>query len=149
MRFIKSLAVVMLMALSFTAFTTTAQAAEHSLAAQKIVLQVSDANKQGFVLNVANNIVKHYGPDQVELEIVAFGPGLGLLVDGKKNKNAPRVASLAAEGVKFSACANTIKAMTKKHKGVAPKILSKATIVPAGVVRIIELQDQGYKLIKP
>jgi hypothetical protein len=147
MRFIKNLLVLVLMSLSFTAFTV--QAAEPSLAAQKIVLQVSDANKQGFVLNVANNIVKTYGRDQVELEIVAFGPGLGLLVDGKKNKNAPRVASLAAEGVKFSACGNTIKALTKKNKGKAPKLVASAKVVPAGVVRIIELQDQGYKLIKP
>lgn len=145
MRFIKSIAVLMLMALSFTAFT--AQAGD--FAEQKIVLQVSDKDKQGFVLNVAQNLVKHYGRDQVAVEVVAFGPGLGVLIDGKKNKNAKRVASLAAEGVKFNACGNTIKKMTKMHNGVAPKIISKATIVPAGVVRIIDLQSQGYKLIKP
>jgi hypothetical protein len=145
MRFIKSIAVFMLVALSFTAFT--AQAGD--FAEQKVVLQVSDKAKQGFVLNVAKNLVKHYGRDQVSVEVVAFGPGLGLLVNSKKNKNAKRVASLAAEGVKFDACANTIKAMTRKNKGVAPKILSQATIVPAGVVQIIDLQNKGYKLIKP
>lgn len=135
----------MLMALSFTAFT--AQAGD--FAEQKIVLQVSDKDKQGFVLNVANNIIKHYGRDQVAVEVVAFGPGLGLLVDSKKNKNAKRVASLASAGVKFDACANTIKAMTKKNKGIAPKMVSQATVVPAGVIQIIDLQNKGYKLIKP
>lgn len=145
MRFIKSLSVFLIMALSFAGFT--AQAAD--FAEKKIVLQVSDKEKQGFVLNVANNIVKHYGRDLVEVEVVAFGPGLGLLVDGKKNANKDRVAALAGQGVKFSACSNTIKAITKKNKGVAPKIVASATVVPAGVVRIIELQDKGYKLIKP
>lgn len=147
MRFIKSLSALVFMVLSLTAFTT--QAAEPSLAAQKVVLQVSDAEKQGFVLNVANNIIKTYGRDQVDLEIVAFGPGLGLLVDGAKNKNKDRVASLAAEGVTFSACGNTIKALTKKNKGKAPNLVASAKVVPAGVVRIIDLQDKGYKLIKP
>ncbi|MDH5395251.1 MAG: DsrE family protein [Gammaproteobacteria bacterium] len=145
MRFIKSLSILVLMALSLTAIN--AQAGD--FAEKKIVLQVSDADKQGFVLNVASNLVKHYGKDQVEVEVVAFGPGMGLLVDGKKNKNKDRVSSLAAEGVKFSACGNTIKKMTKKNKGVAPKIMAQATVAPAGVVRIIELQDKGYKLIKP
>ena len=145
MRSIKSVAILMAMALSLVGFN--AQAKE--FAEQKVVLQVSDANKHGMVLNVAANLVKHYGQDQVDVEIVAFGPGLGLLVDNKKNKNLNRVTSLAGSGVKFSACGNTIAKMTKKNKGKAPKLHAKAGKVQAGVVRIVELQDNGYKLVKP
>lgn len=127
---------------------TASQAADQSMADTKIVLQISDPNpfKQTLVLNVANNIIKHYGQDQVDIEIVAFGPGLRLLMADNANKG--RVSSLASSGVKFSACANTQKAMSKKL-GHAPKMHAKAVTVGAGVVRIIELTDKGYKLIKP
>lgn len=121
---------------------------DNSLVEKKIVLQISDPNpfKQTLVLNVANNLLKHYGQDQVAVEIVAFGPGLRLLF--KENANKGRISSLAGSGVKFSACSNTIKGMTKKL-GHAPEINSKAVHVSAGVVRIIDLVDKGYVLVKP
>ena len=133
-------------ALLFSA--TASQAADQSMADTKIILQISDPNpfKQTLVLNVANNIIKHYGQDQVDIEIVAFGPGLRLLFADNANKG--RISSLAGSGVKFSACANTQKAMTKVL-GHAPTMNPKAVTVDAGVVRIIELIDKGYKLIKP
>ena len=127
---------------------TTAHAADQSMADTKIVLQISDPNpfKQTLVLNVANNLIKHYGQDSVDIEIVAFGPGLRLLFADNANKG--RVSSLASSGVKFSACANTSRNMGKKL-GHPPTLHGKAVTVGAGVVRIIELTNKGYKLIKP
>jgi intracellular sulfur oxidation DsrE/DsrF family protein len=134
----------------------TALAAQPSYAAEsdkpfadeRIVLQISDADpsKQTLVLNVASNLVKHYGPDKVDVEIVAFGPGLRLMF--KDNVNSGRISGLTDSGVKFSACENTIAKMTKLL-GEKPELNSNATTVSAGVVRIIELQNQGFKLIKP
>lgn len=144
MRFTKMLSVVLLAAMSFVGFN--AQAGD--FAEKKIVLQVSDKQSHTKVLNVAANIIKHYGQDQVDVEIVAFGPGLGVLVANKKNKNLTRITSLAGSGVKFNACGNTIRKMTKK-KGKAPKLHAAAAKVPAGVVRILELEDKGYTLIRP
>ena len=145
MRFIKSLSVFVLMAFSLMA--VNAQAAD--FVEKKVVLQVSDKDSHTKVLNVAGNILKHYGKDQVKIEIVAFGPGIGVLLDNKKNKNVNRVTSLAGEGVAFSACGNTMKKLTKKNKGKTPKLNSSAHVVPAGAVRILELQDQGYALLRP
>ena len=127
---------------------STAHAADHSFAETKIVLQISDPNpfKQTLVLNVANNLIKHYGQDQVAIEIVAFGPGLRLLFADNANKG--RISSLASSGVTFSACANTQRNMAKKL-GHPPVLNSKAVTVGAGVVRIIDLTNKGYKLIKP
>ena len=127
---------------------TMAQAADKSLADTKVVLQISDndPSKQTLVLNVANNLIKHYGPDAVDVEIVAFGPGLRLLFDD--NANSKRIAGLVSNNVKFSACGNTHKKMTELL-GKEPKLNSNATMVSAGVVRIIDLENQGYKLIKP
>ena len=114
----------------------------------KVALQISDPNpfKQTLVLNVAGNILKHYGPDRVAIEIVAFGPGLRLLF--KNNSNKSRIDSLVSDGVRFSACKNTIRGMTKKL-GHPPVLNPHAIPVSAGVVRLIDLQKAGYTIIKP
>ena len=67
--------------------TASAQTADKPFADVKVVLQISDNNpfKQTLVLNVANNLIKHYGPDKVDIEIVAFGPGLRLLFEENVN----------------------------------------------------------------
>lgn len=121
---------------------------EASAAEKKVVLQLSDASaeKQTLVLNVANNLIKHYGPDNVVVEVVAFGPGLRLLF--KDNANKDRVQSLVVSGVEFAACQNTVKGMSKVL-GHPPKLSSHAKPVPAGVARIIELHEKGYLLIRP
>ena len=113
-----------------------------------VVLQISDPDpfKQTLVLNVANNLLKAYGPDAIDLEIVAFGPGLRLLM--ADNTNLPRIDGLAAQGVRFSACGNTIQSFTKSL-GRAPVLNKHAVTVSAGVVRILDLEAQGYSLIKP
>lgn len=117
-------------------------------AEKRIVLQISDPNpfKQTLVLNVANNVIKHYGQDKVDIEIVAFGPGLRLLF--KENANVGRIDGLTNSGVQFSACQNTIKGMSRQL-GHEPELNPSAVPVSAGVVRIIDLVGQGYQLIKP
>jgi uncharacterized protein len=126
------------------------QAAEDDkpFAEERIVLQISDPDpfKQTLVLNVASNLLKAYGQDKVDVEIVAFGPGLRLMF--KDNVNSGRIQTLTGSGVKFSACKNTIAGMAK-ILGHEPELNSNAVPVSAGVVRIIELQNQGFKLIKP
>lgn len=117
-------------------------------AEERIVLQISDSDpsKQTLVLNVASNLIKHYGVQKVDIEIVAFGPGLRLMF--KENVNSSRIDGLSSSGVKFAACENTIAGMTRKL-GHAPELHNDAVHVSAGVVRIIELENQGFKLIKP
>jgi len=129
-------------------FNIQASPESKPFAEKRIVLQISDPNpfKQTLVLNVANNLIKHYGQDKVDIEIVAFGPGLRLLF--KENANVTRIDGLTNSGVQFSACQNTIKGMTKKL-GHAPELNPSAIHVSAGVVRIIDLVGEGYQLIKP
>ena len=125
------------------------QAAEEKpFAEKKVVLQISDndPSKQSLVLNVASNLIKHYGPDQVEVEIVAFGPGLRLMF--ADNSNAGRIDGLSSSGVRFAACDNTISKITKKL-GKPPVLNPHAVHVDAGVVRILDLNSQGYQIIKP
>ncbi len=144
----KKMLSILLMALTLGLWQGAATAAPGDDGIKKVVLQISDPNpfKQTLVLNVANNIIKYYGSDKVEVEIVAFGPGLRLLMDG--NSNTGRIQSLSDTGVRFSACSNTMKAFAKKL-GETPKLNANAEVVDAGVVRIIDLVSQGYILVKP
>jgi intracellular sulfur oxidation DsrE/DsrF family protein len=121
---------------------------EKPFAEHKFVLQISDMDpsKQTLVLNVAGNILRAYGQDQADVEIVAFGPGLRLLFEG--NSNAGRIDGLVDSGVRFFACQNTINNMSNTL-GEPVKINAHASSGKGGIVRIKELVDQGYMLAKP
>jgi hypothetical protein len=114
----------------------------------KLVIQVStdDPRTQKIALNNAANLQKLYGMDNVVIEIVAYGPGLGLLTE--KSGQASRVTSLALQDIHFSACGNTMKKVSEKT-GKMPKLLEGVDQVTAGVARIMELQQQGYAYIRP
>jgi len=120
----------------------------HSMAEHKIVFQISSSDPvtQNLVLNNAVNIRKHYGRDNVDVVVVAYGPGLSVLT--AKNKQADRVKSLAKEGITFDACHNTMMAI-KKKTGKLPNLTEGVKIVPAGVAQIIDLQNKGYNYIRP
>ena len=114
----------------------------------KLVIQVStdDPRTQKIALNNAVNLQKLYGMDNVQIEIVAYGPGLGLMTS--KSKQVDRVTSLAKQEITFSACSNTMNKV-KKKTGKMPVLLEGVQSVNAGVARIMELQEQGYAYIRP
>ena len=114
---------------------------------KKVVLQLTDntQQKQVLVLNVADNLLKKYG-DNIEMEVVAFGPGLQLLFN--ESKHNQRVSRLAKQGVKFSACRNTYKKM-EKALGKNLQLNEYAKETSGGAARILELVEQGYTLIRP
>lgn len=127
------------------ATTSLTQAAEVK---NKLVIQVStdDPRTQKIALNNAANLQKLYGMDNVVIEIVAYGPGLGMLT--QKSSQADRITSLAMQDIHFSACGNTMKKVAEKS-GKMPKLLEGVDQVTAGVARIMELQQQGYAYIRP
>lgn len=137
---------MLLMLSSMLMFSAQLSADSHTK--NKLVIQVStdDPRTQKIALNNAVNLQKLYGVDNVEIEIVAYGPGLGLLTE--KSKQADRVTSLAMQDITFSACGNTMKAVERKS-GNMPVLLDGVGQVTAGVARIMELQLQGYAYIRP
>lgn len=118
-------------------------------ATARYVLQISDADasKRGMVLKVAKHLLKHYGKGKVDVEIVAFGPGIKLLL-ASNNPLAPFIEKLSADGVRFSACGNAVHHVTQML-GYAPKLVPAARIVPAGIVRVHDLAVAGYFADKP
>lgn len=135
------------------AAVTTARAQQAPLqdkpfAEHRIVLQLSDNDprKQGLVLSVASNLMKHYDPDKVAIEIVTFGPGIELL--RPENPNRKMVESLVAQGARFDICLNTVDTL-EREAGKRPEFISAATPVQVGVAQILFLAENGYTLVRP
>ncbi len=119
--------------------------AQTSPVKNKVVFQVSDSDpgKWGLTLNNAQNVQSDLGADTVELEIVVYGPGIGMLK--LESPMAQRIASALKSGVKVVACENTMKAQKLVYADMLPGI----GYVPAGVVELMQKQQQGYAYIRP
>ena len=117
-------------------------------AEHKIVLQLSDgdAKKQALVLSVANNLLKAYAPDKIAIEVVAFGPGIDLLLSGSERRR--QVESLIAQGVRFDICLNTVDTI-ERETGKRPEFIPAATPVQVGVGQILFLAENGYAVVRP
>ncbi|MDE8349263.1 MAG: hypothetical protein POG74_07210 [Acidocella sp.] len=117
-------------------------------ATQKLLLQLSDADmaKQKLVISVANSILKDFGPDNVSIVVVAYGPGVQILFANSPERIA--VDSLIAQGVEFDVCMNTINTITR-DTGHTPELNPKAIKVPYGVGRIMQLVEKAYILDRP
>ncbi len=115
---------------------------------RKLVIQVStdDVRTQNIALNNAANLQKALGIDNIDIEIVAYGPGLSLLAG--TSPASERVPSLSMQEITFSACGNTMNRMEKKS-GQPVQLVEGVSVVQAGVLRIMELQEQGYAYIRP
>ena len=116
-------------------------------AEKNVVLQFSDddVKKQFVVLSIANNLVKKYG-DEINLEIVAFGPGLTLFTANTKYPEIMK--SLSHKGVKLTACQSTHSRLSKAIGKDIP-MNDYVGMVGGGASHIIELVSQGYILLKP
>jgi uncharacterized protein len=123
--------------------------AEIAQARHKLALQVNSADEtvHNIALNNAVNAQEALGIDNVVIEVVVYGPGMSLLT-GKSAESA-RVSSLAMQNITFSACQKTLDKIAEKNDGKAPALLEGVGIVPAGVVRLMELQEAGYSYVKP
>ncbi len=108
-------------------------------------LNSGDDTVQRGVLNNIRHLYQELGRDHLTVELVAHGSGLRLLTR-KDTKLADDVADLkTAYGVQFTACSNTMKAM-KLTRGDLIEQVDRT--VPA-MVRLMELQEQGWTYIKP
>jgi hypothetical protein len=123
-----------------------------STAMHKVAIQVSDNDKNlmNRALNNTKNLVDLYKAkgETVVVEIVTFHDGLHMLRSESPVKDRIAVMSLENPNIKFIACGNT-QANQSKAEGKPVTLLSEATIMPSGIVRLIELQKQGYAYIRP
>jgi len=139
--FIASVVAVACLAFAAAAPAQSPQASARS----KVVLQVSESDpaKWNLALNNAKNIQTDLAPPNVDIEIVAYGPGIGMLKADSVVGN--RVDEAIAAGVKVVACENTMRA----QKLTQTDMLNKISYVQAGVVEIMQKQQQGWAYIRP
>ena len=111
----------------------------------RMVMQVSDgdAARWNLALNNVENVQAELGPANVEVEVVAYGPGIGMLK--MDSSVGPRIADALKHGVRVVACENTME----KQKLAKADMLPAIDYVRAGVVELIERQRDGFAYIRP
>ena len=131
-----------------TGVTHAADTPDHRVA---VHVDQADPAVMNMALNNVANLQKHYADkgESVAVEVVTYGPGLNMLrADSSPVRERIAEMSLASDALTFSACANTRAAMAKKE-GRDIELLDEATVVPSGVVRLVELQEEGYAYVRP
>jgi hypothetical protein len=113
---------------------------------RQIVFSVTEDSPHALdhILSVANNVLKFYGPEKVEMKIVAYSKGLKLLYK-RNSTTAKRVRALMLYDVEFVACGNTMRTLKVKEEDLVEDVV----IVTAGVVELLESVKAGWIYIKP
>jgi intracellular sulfur oxidation DsrE/DsrF family protein len=130
--------------------TSRAKAATETTSADKlrVVYHLSDAEKVNFVLgNIQNHIDGVGGPEHVTIALVIHGPALKSFHWAQANPDVTkRVGDFSKDGVELAACGNTMKAQNITLNDLLPGFVSAEK---GGVVRLAELQSQGYLYLRP
>jgi intracellular sulfur oxidation DsrE/DsrF family protein len=115
---------------------------------RKVVYHLADLDKVAFVLgNIQNHFDGMGGPDKVAIALVVHGPALKAFHAASANPEVKkRVAKYAGVGAQLAACGHTMKAQEITLKDLLPGFVAADQ---GGVVRIAELQSQGYVYLRP
>jgi uncharacterized protein len=144
------LAIAALLSMPLVSGSFAADAKSHRVSIQ---VDQNDPQVMNLALNNATNVIEYYRAknEDVDVDIVTYGPGLHMLRDDTSpvKDRIKRLKELAFPGkIQFSACNNTKQGM-EKAEGKAVSIISDATLVPSGVVHLMELQEQGWSYVRP
>ena len=148
--FLRGLAALAFLSMAFASASPAADGKPHRIAIQ---VDQNDPQVMNLALNNATNVIEYYRArnEDVDVDIVTYGPGLHMLRADTSpvQDRIKRLKDMAFPGkIQFSAC-NVTKQGTEKTEGHAISILPDATIVPSGVVRLMELQEQGWSYVRP
>jgi uncharacterized protein len=149
MRGFLRLACIALMSMAF-ASAGLAEGKTHRIAIQ---VDQNDPQVMNLALNNVNAVIEYYRTknEEVDIDIVAYGPGLHMLRADTSpvQDRIKRLKDMVFPGkIQFSACNNTKQGM-EKTEGRAISIVPDATIVPSGVVHLMELEEQGWSYVRP
>ena len=111
----------------------------------KIVIQVSDSDpaRWNLALNNAKNLQDDIGAATVDIEIVVYGPGIGMLA--LESPAGTRIAEAMKANIKVIACENTMRGQKLTRDDMLPAI----SYVPAGVTEIMTKQSEGWAYLRP
>jgi intracellular sulfur oxidation DsrE/DsrF family protein len=148
--FLRCLATVALMSMAFTSASPAADGKTHHIAVQ---VDQNDPQVMNLALNNVNAVIEYYRTknEDVDIDVVAYGPGLHMLRADTSpvQDRIKRLKDMVFPGkIVFSACNNTKQGM-EKAEGHAISILPDASVVPSGVVHLMELQERGWSYVRP
>jgi intracellular sulfur oxidation DsrE/DsrF family protein len=148
--FINRLATVALLSITFAGSAIAAEGKAHHVAFH---VDQNDPELMNQTLNNATNVIEYYRGknEDVDIDIVTYGPGLNML----RTDTSPvldrikRLKDMVLPGnIQFSAC-NVTKTAMEKKEGHAISIVPEASVVPSGVIHLMELQEQGWSYVRP
>lgn len=110
-----------------------------------VVVQVSDGDPKNWqqALNVVGNLRQAYGEDKIDIELVVFGHGIGLLEFN--SPQATRISDTLKSGTRVLMCENTMRGRKKTKADMLPDI----GYVPGGIVEIVEKSKAGWTVVRP
>ncbi len=121
--------------------------------AHRVIIQISedDPRLMNLALNNAENLTQYFDQrgEPVQIEFVAYGPGLAM-VRSDTSPVKQRLEKFAAtlKNVTFDGCANTLASQSARENK-ALTLVPEAHLVPSGVARIVELEEQGWSYVRP
>ena len=130
---------------ALAAFFLSAHAQSKGGKRQGIVIQMSDNDpaKWNLALNNAKNLQDDVGAANVDIEIVAYGPGISMLK--MESPVGSRVADAMKANIKVIACENTMRGQKLTKEDMLPAL----AYVPAGVTEIMVKQGEGWAYLRP
>jgi intracellular sulfur oxidation DsrE/DsrF family protein len=134
---------LLLLSLLAIGLITTVQAQDKPDRQHRIVMQLVSGDTlvhKGLMRQLRNMLE---AAPTMKLEVVCHGPGMDLLMSDR-SMVADKVKHFSERGIVFLACENTI-AERKLDRG---KIIPEAGFVKAGIIHIVERQEEGWSYIK-
>lgn len=96
-------------------------------------------------LNNVKNLWKQVPAAEASVCVVANGPAVNLFKKDRAAAYSATVEELYNEGARFLVCRNSIV-----NLGIAAEdLLEQCEQVPAGILEIVRLQQDGYAYVKP
>ena len=119
----------------------------------RLIIHVNenDPARMNLALNNLTNVYEYYRKknEPVQVELVAYGPGLHIFRDDTSPvKQRIESLKLAYDNITFSACGNTMKGM-EKAEAKPVRLIDDVGTVASGVIRIMELQEEGWSYLRP
>jgi len=121
----------------------TTSFAQDSTRQHRIIMQLTSGDtlvQKGLMRQLKN--MKEAAPS-MQLEVVCHGPGMDLLMSDRSIVQ-PKITEFAGKGIVFLACENTIKERNLDRT----KVITEAGFVKAGIIHIVERQEDGWSYIK-
>src|SRR6185503_9154128 len=136
-----------------TAATLAGKEPPASPRAHRLAIQVNteDPTAMRHAISNALNAAKAYKDvsEPLEVQIVTYGPGIHMFrADTSPVKDLLPLLRANLPEVAFIVCGNS-KVIMEQKEGHTLALVDGAQVVPAGIVRLMELQEAGWSYIRP